>query len=77
MADPIRAAYERAFTGSNRTAATWAAFRAGWLSAVTVAPAAPAWCYVHNGAQGSVGASCICGRGLTGAGVQASDGGQR
>jgi hypothetical protein len=39
MADPIRAAYERAFTGSNRTAATWAAFRAGWHAATRgVAP---------------------------------------
>lgn len=31
--DSVADAYERAFTGANRTAATWAAFQAGWNAA--------------------------------------------
>lgn len=31
--DSMADCYERAFTGANRTAATWAAFQAGWNAA--------------------------------------------
>lgn len=33
MSDPIRIAYERAFTGGNRISLSWAAFQAGWNAA--------------------------------------------
>jgi hypothetical protein len=60
MADPIRAAYERAFTGSNRTAATWAAFRAGWHAAtrgVSVVGSQPSSSHTTGKVRGTEGIS--------------------
>lgn len=37
----LREAFERAFTGSNRTALAWAAFQAGWKARVEGVEDAP------------------------------------